>query len=63
MDNTHTHETISYLVAEAGNWVCPEDGHHYVAGNTLVKDLWVDVEFGEEMANPVVFSQITTDNQ
>ena len=49
------------MVAEAGNWVCPDDGHHYVAGNNLAKDEWVDLEYGEELANPVVFSQIITD--
>ena len=56
LDTVHTTETISYMVAEAGNWVCPNDDCHYVAGNLLVKDRWNHVAYHETLTDPVVFS-------
>jgi len=62
LDTSHADEQVSWMVAEAGQWLCPEDGHIYSAGNTLVKNEWVDIEYGEIFEHPVAFSQIVSQN-
>lgn len=60
LDTIHANEVISYLVAEAGNWECTGDGHHYAAGKMLVKDEFVHVGYNEIFEDAVVFTQITS---
>jgi len=52
---------ISYLVAEAGNWECADDGHQYAAGKAIVKDEFVHINYGAVLEDAVAFTQITSD--
>jgi hypothetical protein len=63
LDTLHTTETVSYLVAEAGQWKCTSDGSYYSAGVSEVSGTWSKIDFGYSFDNPVVFSQITSDVQ
>lgn len=63
LDGSHSGETVSYLVVEAGSWQL-EDGARLIAGGVTVSgDSFVPVTFGEPFAAPpVVLSQVQTDD-
>jgi hypothetical protein len=62
LDGPHTTENLSYMVVEAGHHQM-NDGTWYDAGHVSVDDPFQEVPFhGAFDAQPVVFSQIMTDD-
>merc|ERR1712217_641360 len=60
LDGPHTTERISWLVAEAGHHTLI-GGAEYEAGTKKVGGSWNCVNFEKEIQDPVMFSQIVTD--
>jgi hypothetical protein len=60
LDQAHTTETVSYMVAEEGSWKLP-DGTWFEAGKAAGTSKWKTVKFVHKFTKtPVVFTQITT---
>lgn len=59
LDGAHAVEKLSYLVAESGHFELP-DGTQFDAQNVQVND-WTTIQFQQALNDPMVLSQITTD--